>query len=133
MPTHKPYDHPIDFIPGKDLLKPSKVYPLTPKQRNSLDLWIDEELRKGYIRPSTSPLAASFFFVPKANGDLQPCMDYRNLNEVIVKNRYPIPQMQDMYDTLSKASIFTKIDLCWGYNNARIREGDEWKTLYFKT
>ena len=57
-------------------------------------------------------------------------MDYRNLNSVIVKNHYPIPQIVDLIDSLSQVSIFTKIDLCWGYNNVRIREGDEWKTAF---
>ena len=57
-------------------------------------------------------------------------MDYRALNNITVKNRYPIPQISDLIDALSQASIFTKIDLRWGYNNVRIREGDEWKTAF---
>ena len=130
MPERKTYDHPIDFVEGKPLPKPGKLYPLSPHQKNSLDDWIDEELRKGYIRPSKSPVAASFFFVKKQDGSLRPCMDYRSLNEVTVKNRYPIPRIADLIDSLSQASIFTKIDLRWGYNNVRIRQGDEWKTAF---
>ena len=130
MPTRKPYDHAIEFEEGAKLPKPAKIYPLSPKERNSLDEWIDEELRKGYIRPSKSPIAAPFFFVKKHDGSLRPVMDYRALNEITVKNRYPIPQISDLIDNLSKASIFTKIDLRWGYNNVRIREGDEWKTAF---
>ena len=130
MLERKTYDHPIDFVEGKPLPKPSKLYPLSPHQKNSLDDWIDEELRKGYIRPSKSPVAASFFFVKKQDGSLRPCMDYRSLNEVTVKNRYPIPRIADLIDSLSQASIFTKIDLRWGYNNVRIRQGDEWKTAF---
>ena len=57
-------------------------------------------------------------------------MDYRELNKITVKNRYPIPRIADLIDSLSQASIFTKIDLRWGYNNVRIREGDEWKTAF---
>jgi len=57
-------------------------------------------------------------------------MDYRALNEITVKNRYPIPRIANLIESLSKASIFTKIDLRWGYNNVRIKEGDEWKTAF---
>ncbi|KAJ3518444.1 hypothetical protein NM688_g9438 [Phlebia brevispora] len=130
MPERKAYDHPIDFEEGASLPKPAKIYPLSPKERNSLDEWIDEELRKGYIRPSKSPVAAPFFFVKKHDGSLRPVMDYRALNAITVKNRYPIPRIADLIDSLSQASIFTKIDLRWGYNNVRIRKGDEWKTAF---
>jgi len=111
MPLRKLYDHAIDFMEGAKLPKPAKVYPLSLAKRNSLDTWIDEELRKGYIRPSTSPIAAPFFFVKKHDGSLQPVMDYRTLNAITVKNRYPIPRIADLIESLSKASIFTKIDL----------------------
>jgi len=70
MPLRKPYDHVIDFEEGTKLPKLAKVYLLSLAERNSLDSWIDEELRKGYIRPSTSPIAALFFFVKKHNGSL---------------------------------------------------------------
>ena len=70
MPLQKPYDHAIDFMEGTKLSKPAKVYLLSLAERNSLDTWINEELRKGYIHPSTSPIAAPFFFVKKHNGSL---------------------------------------------------------------
>ena len=111
--------------PLQKLPKPAKVYLLSLAERNSLDTWINEELRKGYIHPSTSPIAAPFFFVKKHNESLQPVMDYRALNEITVKNCYPIPRIADLIESLSKASIFTKIDLRWEYNNVRIKEGDE--------
>ena len=78
----------------------------------------------------TSLIAAPFFFVKKHDGSLQPVMDYRALNRITVKNRYPIPRIADLIESLSHASIFTKIDLRWGYNNVRIREEDEWKTAF---
>jgi len=130
MPLRKPYDHAIDFMEGAKLPKPAKVYLLEIAERNSLDTWIDEELRKGYIRPSTSPIAAPFFFVKKHDGSLQPVMDYRALNAITVKNCYPISRIADLIESLSKVSIFTKIDLRWGYNNVCIREGNEWKTAF---
>jgi len=70
MPLRKPYDHAIDFMGGAKLPKLVKVYLLSLVERNSLDTWIDEELRKGYICPSTSPIAAPFFFVKKHDGSL---------------------------------------------------------------
>jgi len=88
-------------------------------------MWINEKLRKRYIQPSTSPIAAPFFFVKKHNGSLWPVIDYRALNGITIKNRYPIPRIADLIESLSKASIFTKIDLRWGYNNVHIKEGDE--------
>lgn len=130
MPERKEYDHPIDFVEDAKLPPPSKIYPLAPAERDALKDWLKEELRKGYIRPSKSPVAAPFFFVKKSDGGLRPCMDYRKLNEITVRNRYPIPRISDLIDSLSKASIFTKIDLRWGYNNVRIRKGDEWKTAF---
>jgi len=70
MPLRKPYDYAIDFMEDAKLPKPAKVYPLSLAERNSLDTWIDEELRKSYIHPSTSPIAAPFFFVKKHDGSL---------------------------------------------------------------
>jgi len=125
MPLQKPYDYAIDFMKGAKLPKPAKVYLLSLAKRNSLDTWIDKELRKGYIRPSTSPIAAPFFFVKKHNRSLQPIMDHRALNAITIKNHYPIPRIADLIESLSKASIFTKIGLRWEYNNVRIKEGDE--------
>jgi len=111
MPLWKLYDYAIDLMEGTKLSKPAKVYPLSLAERNSLDTWINEELRKGYIHLSTSPVAAPFFFVKKHNGSLQPVMDYRALNAITVKNHYLIPRIADLIESLSKASIFTKIDL----------------------
>ena len=130
MPTRKPYDHAIEFEEGAKLPKPAKIYPLSPKERNSLDEWIDEELRKGYIRPSKSPIAAPFFFVKKHDGSLRPVMDYRALNEMTIKNRYPLPLISELMDRLKDSRYFTKLDVRWGYNNVRIKEGDEYKAAF---
>jgi len=130
MPLWKPYDYAIDFMEGTKLSKLAKVYSLFLVERNTLDTWINEELRKEYIHSSTCPIAALFFFVKKHNGSLQPIMDYRALNAITVKNCYPIPKIADLIESLSKASIFTKINLRWGYNNVHIKEGNEWKTAF---
>ena len=84
---------------------------MSVSEQTSLDAWIKEELHKGYISHSDSETAAPFFFIKKADSGLRLCMDYCALNEVTVKNQYPISRISDLIDALSKASIFTKIDL----------------------
>jgi len=111
MPIRKLYDHAIDFVEGAMLPKLAKVYLLSLAEKNSLDIWINEELRKGYIQPSTSPIATLFFFVKKHDRNLRLVMDYRALNGITIKNCYPIPRIANLIESLSKASIFTKIDL----------------------
>jgi hypothetical protein len=88
--------------------------------------------RRGYIRPSQSPFASPFFFIKKKDGKLRPVQDYRQLNDLTVKNQYPLPLISDVVDKLKDTKIFTKFDIRWGYNNVRIKEGDEWKAA-FKT
>jgi len=132
MPEQKTWDHTIDlktdFIP-----KDCKIYPLSPEEQKEQDKFLEENLRKGYIQPSKSPMASPFFFVSKKDSKkLRPCQDYRRLNEGTIKNAYPLPQVDELLDKLKGAKYFTKLDLRWGYNNVRIKEGDEWKAA-FKT
>ncbi|CCM06980.1 uncharacterized protein FIBRA_09295 [Fibroporia radiculosa] len=77
-------------------------------------------------------MASPFFFINKKSGDLQPCQDYRKLNDATIKNTYPIPRVEDLLDhiTSAKSTMFTKLDLCAGYNNVRIKEGDKWKGAF---
>ncbi|KAI2645965.1 Transposon Tf2-6 polyprotein [Labeo rohita] len=84
----------------------------------------------GLIRPSSSPAGAGFFFVKKKDGSLRPCIDYRGLNNITVKNTYPLPLMSSAFERLHRASVFTKLDLRNAYHLVRIREGDEWKTAF---
>jgi hypothetical protein len=81
---------------------------------------IDELLEKGYIRPSTSPWAAQVLFVEKKDGTKRMCIDYISLNEVTVKNKFPLPRIEDLFDQLRGASVFSKIDLRSGYHQLRI-------------
>ena len=92
--------------------------------------YITENLAKGFIKPSKSPCGAPIFFVKKADGGLRPCVDYRDLNERTIKNRYPLPLISDLLDRLDGAKYFTKIDLRSAYNLVRIRPGDEWLTAF---
>ena len=132
FPESRPWDHAIDlkedFVP-----RDCKIYSLTPEEQKKMDEFLDENLKKGYIRPSTSPMATPFFFTAKKDADaLRPCQDYRLLNEGTVKNAYPLPLISELVDRLKGAKIFTKLDIRWGYNNVRIKKGDEWKAA-FKT
>ena len=92
--------------------------------------YIDENLKKGYIQPSQSPAGYPIFFVPKPNGKLRPCIDYRQLNEITIKNRYPLPLISELQDRLQGAQYFTALELKGAYNLIRIKEGEEWKTAF---
>ena len=75
-------------------------------------------------------MLSPFFFVKKKDGSLRPVQDYRRLNEITVKNQYPLPLVSDLMDRLKKAKYFTKLDIHWGYNNVRVKASDEWKAAF---
>src|SRR5258708_26153005 len=103
---------------------------MTETESEVLLKYIQEELRKGFIRPSKSPISSSIFFVKKKDRTLRPVVDYRYLNTITVKNRYPLPLMTEMVERLGGMKYFNKLDLHTGYNLIRITEGDEWKTAF---
>jgi len=129
MPVRKVWDHTIDV---KKDFKPSKakVYPLSRNEREEVQKFIDEHLKKGYIRPSKSQQTSPVFFVGKKDGEKRMVMDYRKLNRQTVKNNYPLPLIRELVDNMGSKQVFTKMDLRWGYNNVRIKEGDEWKAAF---
>ncbi|KAF8749013.1 hypothetical protein RHS01_10345 [Rhizoctonia solani] len=129
LPPHREYDISIDLIPDAKL-SPGPIYGMTDAESKALKQHIDEELATGKIRPSTSSAGAPVMFVKKADGSLRLVVDYRKLNDVTHKNVYPLPRQDDLMAKLRHAKMFTKLDLCWGYNNVRIKEGDEWKTAF---
>jgi len=110
LPPRRPWDHAIELIPGATL-KDCKVYPLSVKEQKKLDCFLDEHLKTGRIRPSKLPCAVPFFFVKKKDGSLRPVQDYRWLNEVTIKNKYPIPLIQELIDKVKGAQFFTKLDI----------------------
>ena len=129
MSTRKLWDHTIDvregFVPRK-----GKVYPLSREEREEVREFVKEQLWKGYIRLSKSPQTALVFFVGKKDGKKRMVQDYRYLNEWTVKNNYPLPLISDVLENIGTKKLFTKMDLRWGYNNVRIKEGDEWKAAF---
>ncbi|XDV33933.1 hypothetical protein PO909_004169 [Leuciscus waleckii] len=129
LPPHRPYDCAIDLLPGKSPPK-GKLYSLSAPEREAMEKYISDSLATKFIRPSSSPAGAGFFFVGKKDGSLRPCIDYRGLNNITVKNTYPLPLMSSAFERLQGASLFTKLDLRNAYHLVRIREGDEWKTAF---
>jgi hypothetical protein len=132
FPLPRPWDISIDLIPDAPTTLDCKIYPLTRPENDALSDYLTEELQKGYIRPSKSPYASPFFFVEKKNKKLRPVIDFRALNKYTTPNRYPLPLIPEVIDKARGAARYTKVDIRWGYNNVRIKEGDEWKTA-FKT
>ena len=99
-------------------------------EQEQLDKFLEENLSSGHIRPLKSPMASPFFFIKKKDGSLRPVQDYQKLNEMTVKNKYPLSLIHELIDKLKKSSIFTKFNMRWGYNNVRLKEGDEWKVAF---
>lgn len=129
LPPHRPYDCEIELLPGTT--PPFKgLYNLSPTELEALREYLVTQLDKGWIRHSTSSAGAPIIFFKKPDGSLRVAIDYRGLNSITAKNKYPLPLISELLDRLKGAKIFTKLDLRVGYNNVRIREGDEWKTAF---
>jgi len=129
MPTRKAWDHAIDLREGF-VLKKGKIYPLSRVEREEVQEFVKDQLRKGYIRLSKSPQTSPVFFVPKKDEKKRMVQDYWYLNSWMIKNNYPLPLISDLIDSIEKKKVFTKMDLRWEYNNVRIKEGDEWKAAF---
>ena len=129
LPPHRPYDCPIDLLPGAPLPS-SRLYNLSRPEREAMEKYIKESLSAGIIRPSSSPVGAGFFFVSKKDKSLRPCIDFRGLNNITIKNKYALPLISSAFEPLQGATVFSKLDLRNAYHLVRIREGDEWKTAF---
>ena len=108
FPESWPWDHKIELKEGFQP-KLFKTYNLTPEEQKELDNWIKENLDKGYIRPSQSPMASPFFYIKKKDGKLQPCQGYCYLNEWTIKNAYPLPLILELMDKIQGAKYFTNL------------------------
>nr|GEW37335.1 putative reverse transcriptase domain, ribonuclease H-like domain, aspartic peptidase domain protein [Tanacetum cinerariifolium] len=106
-------------VPGQD-----EIVRLTPSEMKELSVQLRELSKKGFIRPSSSPWGALILFVKKKDGSFRMCIDYRELNKLTIKNRYPLPRIDDLFDQLQGSSVYSKIDLRSGYHQLRIREED---------
>ena len=128
-PPARNVDHAIDLLPGSS--PPNKpVYRMNPAELEELKKQLAQLQEQGLIRPSTSPFGSPIIFVKKKNGSLRLCVDYRALNNITVKNKYPLPRIDDLLDRLHGAKIFSKIDLAAGYHQIRLREEDIPKSAF---
>jgi len=129
LPGTKPWDHAVELT-SDATLKSCKVYPLSASEQKDLDAFLKENLESGRIQPFKSPMAAPVFFVKKKDGKLCLVQDYRALNAMTVKNKYPLLLIPELIAKLRGAKYFTKLDVWWGFNNVWIKEGDEWKATF---
>ena len=129
LPDHSNYDHEIKLMP--DTQPPyGALYPMNERELAALKEYLTVNEAAGKIRRSKSAAGAPVIFVPKPNGKMRLCVDYRGLNKVTVKDRYPLPLMSELMEKLAGAKVFTKLDLKNGYNLIRMKEGEEWKTAF---
>ena len=129
MPPDRDIDFCIDLEPGT---RPISIppYRMAPAELRELKAQLQELLNKGFIRPSASPWGAPVLFVKKKDGSFRMCIDYRQLNKVTIKNKYPLPRIDDLFDQLQGACVFSKIDLRSGYHQLKIRATDVPKTAF---
>ncbi|KAJ9566564.1 hypothetical protein OSB04_002530 [Centaurea solstitialis] len=129
IPPERQVEFRIDLVPGAAPVAKAP-YRLAPPEMQELSKQLEEMLDKGFIRPSTSPWGAPILFVKKKDGSMRMCIDYRELNKLTVKNRYPLPRIDDLFDQLQGAAWFSKIDLRSGYHQLKVREEDIHKTAF---
>ena len=122
-------NHAIKLVDGQQ--RPyGPIYNLGPVELETLKAYIETNLANGFIKPSKSPAGAPILFDRKSDGSLRLCVDYRGLNNLTIKNRYPLPLIGESLDRLGRAKQFTQLDLTSAYHRIRIREGDKWKTAF---
>ncbi|KAF7579479.1 hypothetical protein PtrM4_037190 [Pyrenophora tritici-repentis] len=129
LPPRRLWDHVIDIKPGHEPPY-EKNRPLSPKELLVVRKWLDDNLGKGFIRESRSRSAAPLLLASKPSGGVRICQDYRGLNNVTIKNRYPLPLIRETLDALCDAKVYTKLDIIAAFNKLRIAEGHEWKTAF---
>ncbi|GJT86144.1 putative reverse transcriptase domain-containing protein [Tanacetum coccineum] len=129
LPPTRQVEFQIDLVPGAAPVARAP-YRLAPSEMKELSEQLKELSDKGFIRPSSSPWGAPVLFVKKKDGSFRMCIDYRELNKLTVKNRYPLPRIDDLFDQLQGSSVYSKIDLRSGYHQLRVREEDILKTAF---
>ena len=129
LAPHRDIDLAIDLQPGKEPPY-GPIYPLSPRELAALKEFLEENLAKGFIRESKSPAGAPILFAPKKDSGLHLCVDYRGLNGITIKNRYPLPLITEIMDRVTGARYFSKINLKDAYYRICIKAGDEWKTAF---
>ncbi|KAL0551602.1 hypothetical protein IC582_010691 [Cucumis melo] len=129
FPSDREIQFTIELLPGTAPISQAP-YRMAPSELKELKMQLQELVDKGYIRPSVSPWGAPVLFVKKKDGTLRLCIDYRQLNKVTIRNKYPLPRIDDLFDQLRGAALFSKIDLRSGYHQLKVRESDIAKTAF---
>jgi hypothetical protein len=129
MPPDRDIEFIIELIPGTAPIA-QRAYRMNPQELEELERQLADMLSKGLIRPSASPWGSPVLFVDKPDGTIRLCVDYHKLNEVTIKNKYPLPKIEDLFDQLNGAKAFSKIDLRTGYHQLKVRESDIPKTAF---
>lgn len=129
LPPHRSVDHEIDLLPGASPPNRPPI-PLSPREMSELEKLLEDMLAKGYIEPSKSPFGAPVFFVRKKEGTLRLVVDYRLLNNITIKNRFPIPLPTDLFRLLLGSTVYSRLDLHSGFNQVRVNPPDIPKTAF---
>ncbi|GKD34960.1 putative nucleotidyltransferase, ribonuclease H, partial [Tanacetum coccineum] len=129
IPPIRDVEFNIELIPGAEPISKAP-YRMAPIELKELKDQLQELLERGFIRPSVSPWGAPVLFVKKKDGSMRLCIDYRELNKITIRNRYPLPRIDDLFDQLQGAKHFSKIDLRSGYHQLRVKEQDISKTAF---
>jgi hypothetical protein len=129
LPPDREIEFTIDLLPGTGPISKAP-YRMAPLELKELKEQLQELLDRGFIHPSVSPWGAPVLFVKKKDESMRLCIDYRELNKVTVKNRYPLPRIDDLFDQLHSSQVFSKIDLRSGYHQLKIKEEDIQKTAF---
>ena len=129
LPPDREIDFQIDLAPGIEPISRAP-YRMAPAELKELKVQMEEMVNKGFVRPSTSPWGAPILFVKKKDGSMRLCIDYRELNKVTIRNQYPLPRIDDLFDQLQGAKVFSKIDLRSGYHQLRVHDDDVPKTAF---
>lgn len=129
LPPHRSFDHKIELLPGKQP-PAARNRPMSPLELRVLKRFIDDNLAKGFIRPSRSSAASPVLLAKKPGGGVRICVDYRGLNAVTARSKYPIPLIRETLDAICRAKIFTKVDVIAAFNRIRVAHGHEWLTAF---
>ena len=129
LPPDREIDFQIELAPGTEPILRAP-YRMAPAELKELKVQMEEMVNKGFVRPSTSPWGAPVLFVKKKDGSMRLCIDYRELNKVTIRNQYPLPRIDDLFDQLQGAKVFSKIDLRSGYHQLRVHDDDVPKTAF---
>ena len=129
LPLDRAIEFVFELVPRTELIS-IPPYRMAPVELKELKAQLEELLSKGFIRPSTSPWGALVLFVKKKDGSLRLCIDYRQLNRATIRNQYPLPHIDELFDQLHGTRVYSKIDLRSGYHQLRVWENDVSKTAF---